>query len=413
MRLVVLMLLASLCAWCAAAPANEAAAIHHLTLDQALKIALTNHPHLSEAHANIEAAEARAASAGRLPNPEAVARMESAPISSGTTSQAEYVAGISQTIPLGQRLSAARHVEEAEVRLREHELEAAALSLTRSIRSAFATALYTSEVLRAQTNLGATLRELLRVTKARVELGDAPALDLARIEAVEAEQRLDIKEAEYLHHEALDALATALGDFRTPIRSLAGQLEDSLKIAEIRDSEGAFETHPKIAVMESAATAQRARLRLAKAERVPDVNLDLFYRRVQGTRENAFDIGLRVPIPLFGKTRSRVREVESNLRAAEAGLQRTRNEIGHEIHAREIALERALGTVAILNTDVLPRVAVTLRGAEARYVAGDMNLTELLAMRRESAVNQMRYLEALRSVMEAWAGLTGYPRADD
>jgi cobalt-zinc-cadmium efflux system outer membrane protein len=166
-----------------------------------------------------------------------------------------------------------------------------------------------------------------------------------------------------------------------------------------------IDLHPGVAAMESAAAAQRARVRLAKAERIPDVNLDLFYRRLQGTRENAFDVGVRVPIPLFGSTRSRVREAESELRAAEARLQSTRNEIGHELHARELALQRTLETAAVLKADVLPKVSAILRGAEARYRAGDISLSELMVIRREAASSQMKYLESLRSVMEAWAGL--------
>src|SRR5688572_5905972 len=195
MKIIAVILLESLSIWCAAAPAHETGAIQDLTLDQAIRIALTNHPHLTEAHANIEAARARASAAGKLPNPEAVARMESAPFSSGTTSQAEYVAGVSQTILLGGRISAARQVEEAAVDFREKELEASALKLTKAVRSGFATALYASEVLKAQTNLGANLQELLRVPRARVDQGGAAALDLARLEAEEAEQRLEIKAA--------------------------------------------------------------------------------------------------------------------------------------------------------------------------------------------------------------------------
>lgn len=142
---------------------RAAIAITNLTMEQAVQIALTNHPHLAEAWANIESAKARLKAAGRLPNPDAVARMESAPLSSGTTSQAEYVAGISQTIPLGRRLSAARDVEEAGVRVRERELEAAALNLTKTVRGAFASALFASEVLSVQTNIGANIQKLLRI----------------------------------------------------------------------------------------------------------------------------------------------------------------------------------------------------------------------------------------------------------
>ncbi|MGZ8921136.1 MAG: hypothetical protein ACXW3L_09135 [Limisphaerales bacterium] len=50
-------------------------------------------------------------------------------------------------------------------------------------------------------------------------------------------------------------------------------------------------------------------------------------------------------------------------------------------------------------------MSAVLRGGEARYNAGDISLSELLMIRREATLNQMKYLGSLRSVMEAWAGL--------
>jgi cobalt-zinc-cadmium efflux system outer membrane protein len=366
---------------------NTNGPLNNLTLERALQMALRSHPHLAEAAANLEAARARAATAGRLPNPEIVGRMESAPLSSGTTSLAEYVAGFSQTIPLGKRLSAAREAERAGVDLREKEREAAAWNLIRSVRGAFATALFTSRVLQAQINLASNIEEL------------------ARIEAEAAQQRLEVKESDHLHREAMHALSTTLGDFETPVESLAGNLEDVLEIAAIKSERYQITDNPNLAVMESAIEAQRAHVRLAKSERIPDVNLDLFYRRLQGTRENAFDVGVRIPIPVFDRKRGRLREAESELRAAEARMERSRNELGLELRSHELALERALETVSVLKTDVLPKVETSLRSAEARYAAGDTSLSDVLAVRREATAAQLQYLEALRAVMVAWSDL--------
>jgi cobalt-zinc-cadmium efflux system outer membrane protein len=382
---------------------NTNGPLNNLTLERALQMALRSHPHLAEAAANLEAARARAATAGRLPNPEIVGRMESAPLSSGTTSLAEYVAGFSQTIPLGKRLSAARDVERAGADLREKEQEAAAWNLTRSVRGAFATALFTSRVWQAQTNLAANIEELVRITKARVEQGDAAPIDLARVEAEAAQQRLEVKESDHLHREAMHALSATLGDFNTSVESLAGNLEDALEIAAIKSESYQITDNPNLAVMEGAIEAQLARVRLAKSERIPDVNLDLFYRRLQGTRESAFDVGVRIPIPVFDRNRGRVREAESELRAAEARMERSRNELGLELRSRELALERALDTVSVLQSDVLPKVETSLRGAEARYAAGDTSLSDLLAVRREATAARLHYLEALRAVMVAWS----------
>ena len=404
-RTIAAMLLVASSIWCVAAPGDGSKVFEKLTLDQAIKVALTNHPHLAEAAANIEASQARAEQAGRFPNPEAVARMESAPISSRTASQAEYVAGVSQAITLGKRRGAAKEVEEAQVNVRRREYQNAAFELTRNVRSAFATALYTSEVLNAQTNLAAATQELSRITRARVEAGDLAPVDLARVEAEEAEQRLSTMEAAATHHEAVDQLATAMGDFRAKIQSLDGNLEDSLRMSELKDVVMSLDAHPAVAGIESAVEAQRAKVRLAQAERIPDVNLDLFYRRLQGTREDAFDVGVSVPIPIFNNGRRRVREAESEVRAAEARLERTRNEIGHELHARELALQRALQAAALLKNDVLPKIESSLRTMEARYNAGDVALSELLLVRRQATETRLRYLLALREVMHSWAAL--------
>jgi outer membrane protein, heavy metal efflux system len=376
--------------------------LNNLSLEQAIELALRAHPHLLEAAANLESAKARAAAAGRLPNPEIVGRMESAPISAGTASNAEYVAGFSQTIPLGKRLSAARDVEKAGVDLREKEREAAAWNLIRSVRGAFATALFTARVLQAQTNLAADLEELLRITRVRVEQGDAAPLDLARFQAEAAQQKLEVKEAHYLHREAMHALSAALGDFRIKVESLEGNLEDALEVAAIKAGANQIADNPNLAVLESAADAQRARVHQAKTERIPDVNLDLLYRRLQGSREKAFDVGVRIPIPVFDRKRGRVREAQSEHRAVEARLERTRIELGLELRSRELALERALDAVSVMQSDLLPKLETSLRGAEARYAAGDTSLSDLLAVRREAAIAQLQYLEALRTVMEAW-----------
>ena len=80
-RTIAAALLVAFSFWCVAAPGDGNQVFEKLTIDEAIKIALTNHPQLAEAVANIEAGKARAEQAGRFPNPEAVARMETAPIS--------------------------------------------------------------------------------------------------------------------------------------------------------------------------------------------------------------------------------------------------------------------------------------------------------------------------------------------
>ena len=386
-----------------AVAARAAEPIANLTLERAIEIAIKNNPRLAEADAELEAAKARAQAAGKLPNPEAIARMESAPLSSGTSSQAEYLAGVSQAIPLGGRLSSARKADQAVAGIRAQELTLARFELTRTVRNAFATALFTSEVFTVQSNTANSLKELARITEARVEAGDVSPLDLSRIQTEEAQHRLELKEAARLRHEALDELATAMGNFRMEIQSLSGSLPQTLQIASIKAAVFGGD-HPAVAVTQSEVEAQRARLKQARAERVPDVNLDLVYRRIESSRTDAFDVGVRIPIPLFDRNK-RLRQAEYELRASEARLERVQNQIGHDQHRLELALHSALETAELLQNEILPRTDKLLAGAEARYKAGDIPLSELLIIRRDASQTRLRYAETLRAVMEAWSGL--------
>jgi outer membrane protein TolC len=69
---------------------------------------------------------------------------------------------------------------------------------------------------------------------------------------------------------------------------------------------------------------------------------------------------------------------------------------------------RAIATATVLREEMLPRAERVLQGAEARYRAGDMSLTELLPLRRDWIRVRLDYLEALHDVMQAWAELSPY-----
>jgi cobalt-zinc-cadmium efflux system outer membrane protein len=380
------------------------APLENLTLERAIEIALNAHPHLAEAAANIESAHARAAGAGKLPNPEIVTRIESAPLAGGAISEAEYVAGVSQKLPIGKRLAAAKAVGTAEIELSQSKFALEALNIRRAVENAFATALYAAEAANIQTNIAASMRELVRVLKLRVDHGDAARSDVRRASAEEAQDRLQANEANHLHQQALRALAAALGDHSLPVRSLVGKLEDTFQVESIARWLTNISEHPTIATAADAVRFEEARLRLARAEMVPDVNLDLFYRRLQADRENAFDIGVSVALPVFDR-KSRLREAESNLAASKARQARMRNEIGYDLHKHEVALQQQLEIVTVFREDVLPNLDNAVAAAQARFSAGDISLTEMVALKRDYAAARMEYLDALRRVMEAWSAL--------
>jgi outer membrane protein TolC len=72
----------------------------------------------------------------------------------------------------------------------------------------------------------------------------------------------------------------------------------------------------------------------------------------------------------------------------------------HELLARSLASSRAIKEGLLGPQDDIARAY------EARYAAGDAGLSEVLPVRRERIQVRLAYLESLRDVLEAWAGLS-------
>ena len=116
--------------------------------------------------------------------------------------------------------------------------------------------------------------------------------------------------------------------------------------------------------------------------------------------------GIRVPIPLF--TRSRLREAEAEVHAADARAASARLHTQQKFNRALSDLQRAVDAGRTLSTEILPRAQLVLTKAEARYKAGDESLAGVLQKRREWNSLQVQYLQSLREMHEAWRSVQSY-----
>ncbi|MBI4624066.1 MAG: TolC family protein [Verrucomicrobia bacterium] len=359
-------------------------------------------PELAEAKARVDAADGRAQQAGLFPNPDAIARMESARFRD-PTGEAEFPVGLSQTVPLGRRLSKARQAELLEREVRARGLEVKQREIRRRVHSAFATTLYQEKAYQAQTEIQQNAEKAAATTRARVEAGDALREDLARVEMELARAKVEASRAGSLHQQSLVELAAAIGDAALSVKSLAGTLEAAFEIPTLETLAANLPAHPEIALADADVRARNARVDLAKAERIPDVKVDFLYRRLEASKENAFDVGMSIPLPLFNRNQGRLREARAEVAAAEARSRMTQNELTTRLRQSHLRLSTALANSRTLKTEILAKADTVRRGAEARYAAGDISLADILPVRRDWAAVQLSYLESLREVMHAWA----------
>lgn len=386
--------------------------IKDLTLEQALALADEAHPEVAAARARVAAAEGRVLQAGRYPNPELVARMEVAPIRGRTAGEAEYVTGLGQRLPVGGRLSVASRVEELERERLLKDLEARRLEVRARVHAAFGAALYMEEAVKLYTDAVRTAGRGLEIVRARAGAGDALPEDVARSEVEGVKARLERDRAASVQEEALLALSAALGTPGLRVESVVGSLEAVLEVPALESLLAVLTTSPFVESGEAAVAVERAREELARAQAIPDINVELLYRRQEASRTDAFDAGLSVAIPFFDRNQGRIHEARADVATAEARARLTRNEIEHRARAAHIRLTRGMAQTRLLRDEVLPRSGIVLRGAEVRYGGGDMSLADLLPILRDLTLARLSYLEALREVFEAWSELRPFVRKD-
>lgn len=382
--------------------------IEKLTLDQAVEMAENLQPQLAEARAAVEAAAGRAEQAGKLPNPEAILGANQLLLSSSAPNEREYIAGIGQQVPLSPRLSKARQAELLEREVRVRGLEAKQRDIRKRVHTAFATALYQDKAYQTQTGVLKNAEKAVAATKARVEAGDAIREDLARSEMELARIQVEMQRAEALQKRALVELASAIGNAELSVRSLEGSLETTFEIPTMEVLAENLSKQPNVLQANADVRAQSARLDLAKAERIPDVKVELLYHRLEATSSDTVDIGLSIPLPVFNRNQGRVREAKAEMAAAEARARSARNEAQTRLKDAYLQLTSALANRRTFQSDILGRADTILKSAEARYEAGDISLGEVLPVRRDWAALQLGYLESMRDVMQAWAEISAF-----
>lgn len=385
--------------------AQTAPRVDALTLEQALTLAEQNHPGLVEAGALVRAAEGRVQQAGVLPNPEAIARMENAPFRGKTTGNADYLAGVGITIPLGNRREQATRVEDLDRQRLGFEAGGKRLELHRRVQAEFATALYQEQARHLRGELVTAAEQGVHVTRARLDAGDAIPTDLARVEAELATAQAEWKRSDLMRRQALVSLASTIGLPADDVRGVQGSLGTTLEIPALEELTSELATHPAMAAAGADLSAREAGVSLSKVQRIPDLKAELLYRRIESSQRDAFDVGISLPLPLFDRGRGRLREAEAQRDAAEARMQSTQRGLRAQLREAHGLLTAALSDARTLEALVLPKMKIVRDGTEARYAAGDLSLGEVLSVRRDEAGVRLRYLEALRDTMLAWAEL--------
>lgn len=355
-----------------------------------LEEARKNNPELRAAAAQARAAASSVSPAGAFEDPMLMVQFWNMPVDLSTV---PVMVQLTQPIPLGGKRAARRDAAEAQSRMARADAATKGRDVEAEVAKSYFDLFMADRALEIDGEIERTLRSLAAAAEARVTAGKSDQVDSLKAET----QLLKLKADEETvagdraaANARLVALlnrepGTQLGPTTVPAVIPRLPLE-----AELRQH--ALENRPELASLNATVAAAQAQLRLADAERIPDLSVfvgEMHSFRMPGVSDFLF-VGVQGNLPIFSRSKNepRIAAARAQLDAATAGEQSLRNRIAAEVaqaHARVSVEERQVE----LHHRLIPLARQTLESALASYSAGRIDFLTVLDSQRELQMHEM------------------------
>lgn len=375
-----------------------------LTLEEALDLARQRGAEVVLAQGRIEEARARQAQAGRRFQEDPALEVDAGLREAGDL---DFEASVSQDLYAG-RLRAARLAStQAGLDRAEAELAEARRRLLRDVWTTFAHALAAREQVALLARSRQAADALLATAERRYEAGEATALEINRARTAAASARAEQGAAEADASADLAGLKALLGLPPDETVRVQGTLAPRPPV-ELQTLLASLGGRPDLKALEAELREAEAEVLLGQALGRPDWGVRAGVGRDEG--DGLVTAGVVVSLPVHDRGRETVAVGQARAAALRQALATARAAAGAEVRGRHSALSHQLAALRELESLALPALDDNESLALKSFEAGEIDLGELLLVRREILETRLAYLERLldaaltRLELEAAAG---------
>src|SRR5437667_78754 len=166
-----------------------------------------------------------------------------------------------------------------------------------------------------------------------------------------------------------------------------------------RAARGSCLRRPDLTAAERAAEASEAALRLARAERWPNVTVGMQYThdefQVAGNLANSLGANVSLPLPLVNRNQGEIQRAEAEALIARREVQKLRLGIPQEVRTAVTSYTVAGERVRRFEQAFLRQSEDARRAAEVSYREGAISLLEFVEAERTFIQTQRDHLDAL------------------
>ena len=355
-----------------------------LTLEEALNrtgvsggsVEVAPNPRIAGPRADTEAAQALVGQARLRPNPEVSLEVENIAGSGAFSglSATEYTLAVGQRLELGGKRGARMQAAEAQAQLANLRAGFAEAELGFLVRERYVAAAAAASRVELALDVVERNVELARIAGLLVEVGREPPLRALRAEAALAEARAELQAAEATSLAARAALASLWGDQSAP-----PIVSSNFPDIEPPGTAMASATAIQLQVARAESRAATAEIDRERSLRIPDPVLSAGVRRFEESNDNAFVVGVSIPLPFRNRNQGNIAAAEARLRAANAREAVALADFDQAVTRARAQYLAAQARVDTLSDTSLPQAEEALRLVRIGYRNGRFPLIEVLS----------------------------------
>lgn len=395
-------------AYASGAPAEEP---QPLSLDAAVARALDSTPEVSARTASLEAMQAQAISAGRLPDPELIVAIDNVPVTGADaySTTRDFMTmrkiGLMQEFPRPAKRRLERQYADAQTNVADAELAEARVEIAREVAQAWIRRATAETSLNELRSLEPEVELQAAAARAAVAAGRSSTAEALAAESAVAQLSNRILKLKAEARRAQFELARWIeADANRPLTPMPSLDElptaPAALLAEVHQ-------HGELLPFESQIVAARIEVDLARAERRPDFSAELAFAKRGPDFSDMVSIEFRIGLPLFTKYRQnpKIAAKHAELRRIEAEREAAVRMHTSEIH-QMVTDWQVLGDQLKQNEqEVLPLARERSRASLASYRAGRSDLRLAIEAYEQEIDAVLEHAELQNERGRAWAYL--------
>jgi cobalt-zinc-cadmium efflux system outer membrane protein len=374
-----------------------------LTLRRALELALLHSPELAASAYGVLAAEGNARQAGVFPNPEL--ELEAGEFGGDGTRRgyegAETSVRLIQSLELGGKRGKRQRVALSEARLAGWDYEAKRMDVITLTGQTFVDVLLAQGQLALAESLLVVAENVRQAAAERVKSGKVPLLEETKAGVEVATARIARDRARRELETARKRLAACWGGTLPVFKEAGGDLSAVADVPSLEKLSALLDGLPEVARWNDEVAKAKESLALAKATRIPDLDVSAGISRFEEDGSYAGTAGLSLPLPLFDRHSGGIVSAQHQASRTEYERRGARLRAMTALVEAHSRLETARTEALTIKAELLPGAQQAFAAAQTGYREGKYGHLEVLDTQRTLNEARTRYLDVLAAYHKA------------